>query len=100
MSGDTVLARRLAQRLMPFLLGGLRAPCRQFHEEANKQLTVFEDANRPFDKRVAQGPRSKHSDTSMIGEAAMITTIISMHHRDHSGEPGRADSAFAPGGEH
>ncbi|MBL8407915.1 MAG: TetR/AcrR family transcriptional regulator [Candidatus Accumulibacter phosphatis] len=30
--GDTALARRLAQRLMPFLLGGLRAPLPQFHE--------------------------------------------------------------------
>ncbi|MEF8748938.1 MAG: TetR/AcrR family transcriptional regulator [Candidatus Accumulibacter propinquus] len=29
---DTLLARRLAQRLMPFLLGGLRAPLPQFHE--------------------------------------------------------------------
>lgn len=30
--GDTALARRLAQRLMPFLLGGLRAPLPQFHD--------------------------------------------------------------------
>jgi AcrR family transcriptional regulator len=29
---DTALARRLAQRLMPFLLGGLRAPLPQFHD--------------------------------------------------------------------
>lgn len=31
--GDPALARRLAQRLMPFLLGGLRAPLPQFHGE-------------------------------------------------------------------
>jgi len=30
--GDTALARRLAQRLMPFLLGGLRAPLPRFEE--------------------------------------------------------------------
>lgn len=30
--GDTALARRLAQRLMPFLLGGLRAPLPHFEE--------------------------------------------------------------------
>lgn len=29
-AGDTLLAKRLAQRLMPFLLGGLRAPLPQF----------------------------------------------------------------------
>ncbi|MBK7955926.1 MAG: TetR family transcriptional regulator [Candidatus Accumulibacter sp.] len=31
-AGDTALARRLAQRLMPFLLGGLRAPLPQFQD--------------------------------------------------------------------
>ena len=30
--GDTALARRLAQRLMPFLLGGLRAPLPRFDQ--------------------------------------------------------------------
>jgi hypothetical protein len=33
---DTVLARRLAQRLMPFLLGGLRAPLPQFHDDVQR----------------------------------------------------------------
>ncbi len=34
-AGDTALARRLAQRLMPFLLGGLRAPLPQFQDLPN-----------------------------------------------------------------
>ena len=35
--GDTALARRLAQRLMPFLLGGLRAPLPQLLDLPGKQ---------------------------------------------------------------
>jgi len=34
---DTLRARRLAQRLMPFLLGGLRSPLPQFDEPAGIQ---------------------------------------------------------------
>lgn len=36
-AGDTLLAKRLAQRLMPFLLGGLRAPLPQFGDVQSHQ---------------------------------------------------------------
>ncbi|EXI87898.1 MAG: HTH-type transcriptional repressor KstR2 [Candidatus Accumulibacter sp. BA-94] len=43
---DTALARRLAQRLMPFLLGGLRAPLPQFDEPARIQKELPTQAAR------------------------------------------------------
>ncbi|MBL8394100.1 MAG: TetR/AcrR family transcriptional regulator [Candidatus Accumulibacter sp.] len=43
---DSAFARRLAQRLMPFLLGGLRAPLPQFDEPAVKQKESPEKAAR------------------------------------------------------
>jgi AcrR family transcriptional regulator len=44
--GDTIRARRLAQRLMPFLLGGLRAPLPQFDEPAGSQEELSSKAAR------------------------------------------------------
>jgi hypothetical protein len=44
---DPALARRLAQRLMPFLLGGLRAPLPQFHEMPRNSPTQEQE---PFAK--------------------------------------------------
>ncbi len=55
-SGDAVPARRLAQRLMPFLLGGLRAPLPQFgdahagQQESPRQATAARSGKAPHSK--------------------------------------------------
>ena len=43
-AGDTALARRLAQRLMPFLLGCLRAPLPQLLDVAHKPAVTHDGA--------------------------------------------------------
>ena len=55
---DTVLARRLAQRLMPFLLGGLRAPLPQFDDvQRIKKEPLPKTARDTREKTPDQDPR-------------------------------------------
>lgn len=60
---DTVLARRLAQRLMPFLLGGLRAPLPQFEDDQRIQKEPLpKTAIDTRSKSPDQDPRPKTSN--------------------------------------
>jgi hypothetical protein len=60
---DTVLARRLSQRLMPFLLGGLRAPLPQFDDlQRIEKEPLPKTARDAGEKTPDQDPRPKTLD--------------------------------------